>query len=70
MSFSDGKFERRPRKRRVNTCFYDDTLDDMDACARFLKCSRAELLEFCFRYWCSSNLDTVERAKVAAGGGS
>lgn len=41
----------REVKRRVNTCLYPSTLDKMDACARRLRCSRSELLEYCFTYW-------------------
>lgn len=57
------KFRKRPVKHRVNTCFYDKDVEDMDACAKYLKCSRSELLEYAFHFWTSANLDTVERAR-------
>lgn len=59
----DARFRKRPVKHRVNTCFYDSDVDDMDACARHLHCSRSELLEYAFHFWVSANLDTVERAR-------
>ena len=60
---------RRPRKRRINTCFYEEDLALMDACARLLDCSRAEFLEYCFRYWSANNEDLIELAKSRKGVG-
>lgn len=44
-------YMRRPVKVRVNSCFYPESLDKMDECARALGCSRSDLLEYAFNWW-------------------
>lgn len=58
----DCRFTKRPKKVRVNIAVYPDVLQTMTRTAKYLHCSRSELIEFAWHFWESANLDVIAKA--------
>ena len=58
----DCRFSKRPKKVRVNIAVYPDVLQTMTRTAKYLHCSRSELIEFAMALLGERNLDVIAKS--------